>query len=185
MIDTSQFKSGLAIVFDNDLYIIVEFQHVKPGKGGAFVRTKLRNLKSGGIIERTFRSGEKFEDAFIEERPLEFLYRAGNELRFMDHTTYEETAVEVSRLGDQVGFLKENMEVTASYHNGQLLGITLPLFVVLKIDHTEPGLKGDTAKSGTKPATLETGAVIQVPLFLDSGETIKIDTRTGTYVSRA
>lgn len=185
MIDTSQFKTGLTIVFENDLYTIIEFQHVKPGKGGAFVRTKLRHLKAGNVIERTFRSGEKFEDAFIEERSLEFLYRAGDVLHFMDHSTYEELAIDQSRLGDQVGFLKENMEVTASYHEGQLLGITLPLFVVLKVEHTEPGLKGDTAKSGTKPARLETGAAIQVPLFLESGDMIKIDTRTGTYVGRA
>ncbi len=185
MIDTSQFKSGLSIVLDNELHTIVEFQHVKPGKGGAFVRTKLRSMRTGNVIERTFRSGEKFEDAFIEDRGFQFLYRAGDDLHFMDHTTYEEITISVEKLGKQVGFLKENMEVTASFHNGQLLEVVLPLFVEMKVEHTDPGLKGDTAKSGMKPATLETGATIQVPLFLESGESIKIDTRTGVYVSRA
>ena len=185
MISTNEFKTGKTIVMDGQLWSIAEFQHVKPGKGGAFVRTKLRRMRDGGVVERTFRVGEKFEEAYIEERKLQFQYRAGNVFHFMDLTSYETMELPEETLGQSAGFLKDNMEVTAEFHNGQMLGIALPIFVEYRIESTEPGIRGDTSKSGNKPATLETGVTIQVPLFVDSGETVRVDTRTGAYVSRA
>lgn len=184
MISTSQFKSGIAIIMDGDLYQIVEFQHVKPGKGGAFVRTKLRNMKFGTVIDRTFKSGDKVEDAFIERKELLYQYRSGNEFHFMDQETYEGAVIPGEMLKDVSGYLKEEMVANAMYHNGRLLGVELPSFVELTIQETEPGVKGDTAKGGTKLAKLETGASVQVPLFVEIGDIIKVDTRTGTYVER-
>ena len=185
MITTSEFKSGLTILLDGELCTIVESQHVKPGKGGAFVRTKLRRLKDGSVAERTFRAGEKFQDAFIEARKLQFLYRSGEAFHFMDMTSFEDLQIAEKVIGPGAGFLKENMEAEGDFHDGQLIGLELPIFVILRIEETEPGIRGDTAKAGTKPAKLETGVTIQVPLFVESGETVRIDTRTGTYVSRA
>ena len=184
MISTTEFRNGEAIVMDGQLWIIVEFQHVKPGKGGAFVRTKLRRLKDGSVIERTFRSGEKFQEAYIEKRTLQYLYRTAETYHLMDTKTYEEVQVPAELLGQGVGFLKENIELEGQFHDGQLIGIEPPMFVDVHIASTEPGIRGDTSKGGMKPATLETGATIQVPLFVDTGDVIRVDTRTGSYVSR-
>ena len=186
MISTSEFKNGMAILLDgsSEIYIIVNFQHVKPGKGGAFVRTTLRGMTTGKVLERTFRSGEKMQEAFIEERKLQFLYRAGDTFHFMDMRTYEEVQYAITLLGDGAGYLKEGMEVASVAHNGKVLSVNVPTFVELKVDSSEPGVRGDTSKAGTKPATLETGKVIHVPLFVEPGTVIKIDTRTNEYVSR-
>ncbi len=185
MISTNEFKTGKTIVMDNDLWSIAEFQHVKPGKGGAFVRTKLRKLKDASVIERTFRVGEKFEEAFIEERKLQFLYRTVDSFHFMDMASYEEMQLSSAVVGQSAGFLKENMECSGEFYEGRMLALQLPIFVEYTIESTEPGIRGDTSKSGTKPARLESGVTIQVPLFVDSGERVKVDTRTGSYVSRA
>lgn len=184
MISTNQFKNGIAIIVDGGLYQILEFQHIKPGKGGAFVRTKLRNMKAGTVLDRTFKAGEKFEDAFIERKQLLYQYRQGGEFHFMDQGSYEAFVIQEEMLKDVVGFLKEEMVVDAMYHDNRLLGVELPTFVELTISETEPGVKGDTAKGGTKPAKLETGAMVQVPLFVETGDMIKVDTRTGIYVER-
>jgi len=184
MISTAEFKSGEALVIDGQLWTIVEFQHVKPGKGGAFVRTKLRRLRDSSVIERTFRAGEKFQEAYIEKRTLQYLYRTADTFHLMDTTSYEEIQVAMETLGAAAGFLKENMELEGQFHDGQLIGIQPPMFVDVHIESTEPGVRGDTSKAGMKPAKLETGATIQVPLFVESGELVRVDTRTGTYVSR-
>ena len=184
MIPTSEFRNGEAIVIDGQLWVIVEFQHVKPGKGGAFVRTKLRRMRDGSVIERTFRSGEKFQEAFIEKRSLQYLYRTADSFHMMDAKNYEELVVPAEAMGAAAGFLKENMEFEGQFHDGQLIGIQPPMFVDVHVESTEPGVRGDTSKGGMKPARLETGATIQVPLFVDSGDLIRVDTRNGTYVSR-
>lgn len=185
MLTTNQFKHGVALVMDGQLYTIVEFQHVKPGKGSAFVRTKLRNVRLGTILARTFDAGDKFEEAFIEPKPLQYSYRSGDTYHFMDLSTYEEVAFRAEALGSAVHYLIENLEVTGDFHNGRLVGLELPTTVELKVTQADPGLRGDTSKGGTKPATMETGLVVQVPLFVGPGETIKVDTRTGDYVGRA
>jgi elongation factor P len=184
MISTTEFKNGEAIVMDGQLWLIVEFQHVKPGKGGAFVRTKLRRMRDGSVIERTFRSGEKFQEAYIEKRTLQYLYRTADTFHLMDTKSYEEVQVTEALIGASAGFLKENAEMEGQFHDGQLIGIQPPMFVDLHIQSTEPGIRGDTSKGGMKPATLETGATIQVPLFVGTGDVIRIDTRTSSYVSR-
>ena len=185
MISSNQFKTGIAIMVGNDIFQIIEYQHVKPGKGGAFVRTKLKNLRTKRTLEKTFRPDEKFEDAFIEEKRIQFMYNTHDTYHFMDQETYEEVFFDKDRLGNITGLLKENMDVTAIYCKNELLEINLPMFIVLKITETEPGFKGDTAKNSFKPAVLETSATIQVPLFVNQGDSIKIDTRTITYVERA
>jgi elongation factor P len=184
MISTAEFRAGEAIVLDGQLWVIVEFQHVKPGKGGAFVRTKLRRLRDGSVIERTFRAGEKFEEAFIEKHTLQYLYRSGDTFHLMDAGSYEEVQVSTELLGNAAGFLKENMELEGQFHNGSMIGIQPPMFVEVRVAQTEPGIRGDTSKGGMKPATLETGATIQVPLFVDTGDLIRVDTRNASYVSR-
>ena len=184
MISTNEFKNGLAIEMDGNLWTIVDWQHVKPGKGGAFVRTKLRRMRDGSVIERNFRSGEKFQEAFIEKRSMQYLYRSADTFHMMDTTNYEEVSVPTEMIGDSAGFLKENMELEAMFHNGKMMSIMPPMFVDVVIESTEPGVRGDTSKAGMKPATLETGATIQVPLFIETGERIRVDTRTGTYISR-
>lgn len=178
-------KSGLTILIDDQAYIIIETQHVKPGKGAAFVRVKLRNLKSGGIQEKTFRGDEKIEPAFIEEKKLQYLYFSGSVYHFMDQDNFEEISIAKENIGDKVKFLKDNLEVTVYFYKNEILNISLPNFIEFKIVHTEPGIKGDTAKSGTKPAEIETGTTVQVPLFINEGDMIKVDTRTGEYVERA
>lgn len=184
MISTAEFKSGEAIVMDGQLWIIVEFQHVKPGKGGAFVRTKLRRMRDGGVIERTFRAGEKFQEAFIERRTLQYLYRTADTFNLMDTKSYEEVQVSAETLGAAAGFIKENMELEGQFHDGQMIGIQPPMFVDVLVESTEPGIKGDTSKGSLKPAKLETGATISVPLFIDTGDLIRVDTRSAAYVSR-
>jgi len=165
--------------------MVVDFHHVKPGKGAAFVRTKLRNLKTGNIQENTFKGEEKIEEAFVEERKLIYSYRAGNIFHFIDQNTFEDLMLEEDNLKDKIPFLKDNLEVNAYFYKGKILNISLPNFVTVKVEHTEPGFKGDTARGGSKPATIETGAVIQVPLFVNTGDMIKVDTRSGQYIERA
>ena len=184
MISTTDFHSGLTIRMDGNLFSIVEFQHVKPGKGGAFVRTKLRRLRDGSVIERTFRAGEKFEDAYIEKRTMQYLYRSGDLFHLMDTKNYEEIQLSVQSLGAGTQFLKENMELEGQFHDGQLIGVQPPIFVDLHVTSTEPGVRGDTSKPALKPAQMETGAMVQVPMFVETGDLIRVDTRTGAYVSR-
>lgn len=182
---TADFRKGLKIELEGEPYIISDFLHVKPGKGGAFVRTKLKSLVTGNVIDRTFRSGEKVQTPALEEKTMQYLYREGDTYHFMDSDTYEQVTLAGKLLGEDSNFLQENVEVKVLFHNDQPIGVELPFFVELTIKQTEPGVKGDTASGGTKPATLETGAVIQVPLFLNEGDVIKVDTRTGEYIERA
>lgn len=184
-ISINEVKTGLTILVDNQVHQVIEFQPVKPGKGAAFVRTKLRNLKTGGIQERTFRGDEKIEEAFVEERKMQYLYRRGEIYHFMDQENFEEVSISEDILGERKKFLKDNLDVTAYFYKNEVLNISLPFFIEFKVTHTEPGIKGDTAKSGTKSATIETGAVIQVPLFINTQDTIKVDTRSGEYIERA
>jgi elongation factor P len=181
----NQIKSGLTILVDGDIYIVVEYQHVKPGKGAAFVRTKLKNIKTEMVKEATFKTDDKIEEAFIEERKLRFLYQSGEFHHFMDQENYEEVVISKDQLKDTIKFLKDESEVIASTYKDQVIKVTLPNFIIFLITETEPGIKGDTAKSGTKPARIETGATIQVPLFVNVGDRIKVDTRSGQYVERA
>jgi len=164
--------------------MVVDFQHVKPGKGAAFVRTKLKNLKNNNILEKTFRGDEKIDEAYIEERNLQYQYASAGMYHFMDQENYEEVAISEESMGDKVKFLKDNIEVNAYYYKTAVMYVNLPNFVEYKVTHTEPGIKGYTAKSGTKPATIDSGAMINVPLFVDTGDIIKVDTRTGSYVER-
>lgn len=183
MIDTSDFRNGLSIVVDGNIFTIVEWQHVKPGKGGAFVRTKLKNMRDGRVIDNTFRSGEKVELVDFEEKRMQFLYR-DDRFHFMDMETYEQVSLSPDEVGDARQYLKENTEVEVLYIDGAPTAVELPNFVELAIVKTEPGVRGDTAQGGSKPATLETGAVVQVPLFLNEGDVVKVDTRTGEYLGR-
>jgi elongation factor P len=184
MITTAQFKNGMTIEMDGVLYQIAEFQHVKPGKGGAFVRTKLKNFKTGAVIDKTFRAGESVEQAIVNRRIMQYLYSDGTDFIFMDTETFEQLGVPVAVLEEEKKFMKENMNVTVAMHEGLPLTVELPTTVELEVTETEPGFKGDTTGSGGKPATLETGAVIQVPLFVNIGDVLKVDTRTGKYVTR-
>jgi len=184
VISTSDFKGGAKLEIDGDPYIIVDYQHVKPGKGGAFVRTKMKNLKTGNLLERTFRSGEKFEEPDLLEREMQFLYLQGDEYHFMDANTYEQLFLNAGQLGAAKDFLKENMIAQILFYRGKPLGVDLPLFVELKIVETAPGIRGDTATGGTKIAKLESGGAVKVPLYIEEGTVIKVDTRTGTYVER-
>jgi elongation factor P len=180
----NEIKSGLTIFVDGEVWLVIDTQHVKPGKGAAFVRAKLRNIKNSSVQEKTFRGDEKIEQAFVEERKLQYQYKAGNLYHFMDQENFEDIAISEDSLGDKKKFLKDNLEVAGYFYKDQTLNINLPFFVQYKITHTEPGIKGDTAKSGTKPAEIESGATIQVPLFIDAGDAIKVDTRTGEYIER-
>lgn len=184
MISTSDFKGGAKIEMEGDPYVIVDFQHVKPGKGGAFVRTKLKNLKTGNLLEKTFRSGEKFDEPDLLDREMQFLYVQEDEYHFMDANTYEQLFLTFEQLGSARDFLKENMIVKILFYRGKPLGVDLPLFVELKIVETAPGIRGDTATGGTKLAKLESGGSVKVPLYIEEGTVIKVDTRTGTYVER-
>lgn len=185
MASTSDFRNGLVIKLDSDIYTMVEFLHVKPGKGGAFVRTKLKKVVDGSVIDRTFRAGERVEDIRLEDRELQYLYADGGLHYFMDNETYEQTALSADQIGEGLKYLKENTDVTVKFYGDTPLLVELPIFVVLKIVETDPGLRGDTASGGSKPAHLETGAVIQVPLFVENNSKVKVDTRTGEYVERA
>ena len=184
-VSTADFRKGLKIELEGEPYIITDFLHVKPGKGGAFIRTKLKSLVTGNVIDRTFRSGEKVQTPSLEEKTMQYLYHEGDTYHFMDSDTYEQITLAGNVLGEDSNFLQENVEVKILFHNDQPIGVELPFFVELTIVQTEPGVKGDTASGGTKPATVETGAVIQVPLFLNEGDVIKVDTRTGAYIERA
>jgi elongation factor P len=182
-VSTAEFKKGLRIVFDGEPYSIVDFQHVKPGKGGAFVRTKLKHMRRGNVIDNTFRSGEKVELVDFDEKGMQFLYR-DDRYHFMDLETYEQVALGEDEVGEARAYLKENMEVEVLYIDGAPVAIELPNFAELAIVTTDPGVRGDTAQGGTKPARLATGAVIQVPLFLNEGDVVKVDTRSGVYLGR-
>ena len=183
-VDTSSFRNGLKIELDGEPYTITYFQHVKPGKGGAFVRTKVKSLKSGKVVDKRFRAGEKVELADIEERRMQYLYPDGDSLVFMDNESYDQTHFSSDLVGEAVKFLKENLDVDVLFWRGKPLNVELPNFVVVVIAQCEPGEKGDTASNVTKPATVETGAVVQVPLFIKEGESIRVDTRSGEYVER-
>ena len=184
MISAGDFRNGITIELEGNIYQIIEFQHVKPGKGAAFVRTKLKNIKSGGVVEKTFRPTEKFENAHIERKEMQYLYNEGDLYYFMDNDTYEQIALGSELIGDALKFVKENEMCKVCSHNGNVFSIEPPLFVELQVTDTEPGFKGNTATGATKPAIVETGAQVNVPLFVENGEVIKIDTRTGEYLSR-
>lgn len=185
MITTSDFKTGLTIEFDGDIWQIIEFQHVKPGKGAAFVRSKLKNIRNGNIQERTFRTTEKFQKAHIETRKMQYLYNSGDEYTFMDNENYEQVVLSAKQIEEELNYLLENMVVSLIMYQGETLGVDLPNTVELEVTDTEPGIRGDTASGGSKPATLETGLVVQVPFFVNVGDKLVIDTRSGDYVSRA
>jgi len=185
MISTNDFRTGVTIEVDNDIYSVVDFQHVKPGKGSAFVRTKLKNVRTGAVIERTFNAGEKLPRARVDRREMQYLYNDGESFNFMDNQNYEQISITKEQLGDIVKFLKENTNVYILLYQGAVIGVELPNFVELEVVETAPGIKGDTASGGSKPATLETGAVVQVPFFIEVGDVLQIDTRTGSYLKRA
>ena len=184
MIVAGDFKNGVTIEYDGKVCQIVEFQHVKPGKGAAFVRTKLKDIVNGGVVETSFRPTEKFPLAHIERKDMQYLYNDGDLFNFMDVETYDQIALSHDDIGDSLKFVKENEMVKVCSHKGKVFAVEPPLFVELQITDTEPGFKGDTATGATKPATVETGAVVQVPLFVNQDDVIKIDTRTGEYLSR-
>lgn len=182
--DTSDFRNGISIILDNEIYTIVEFQHVKPGKGPAFVRTKLKNVRSGAVIEKTFRAGEKTDQAILNRYPIQFSYEQDGEYFFMDMDSYEMVPVSKEKIGDGIKYLKDGLEVTALSHQETIINIELPFTIEASIVETDPGEKGNTASGGSKPATLETGAVIQVPFFINIGDKVKVDTRTNDYLER-
>ncbi len=184
MISAGDFRNGITIEYEGNIYQIIEFQHVKPGKGAAFVRTKLKNIINGGVVEKTFRPTEKCPQARIDRKDMQYLYEDGDLYYFMDTENYEQIGLNADSVGDALKFVKENEMVKVCSHNGNVFAIEPPLFVELKITDTEPGFKGDTATGATKPATVETGAVVAVPLFVNTDDVIKIDTRTGEYLSR-
>ena len=185
MISAGDFRNGVTIEVDGNIFQIIEFQHVKPGKGAAFVRTKLKNIISGGVVEKTFRPTEKFPQARIDRKDMQYLYADGELFTFMDTETYDQVSLNADTVGDALKFVKENEVCKVCSHNGSVFAVEPPLFVELEITETEPGFKGDTATGASKPATVETGAVVYVPLFVNQGDKIKIDTRTGEYLSRA
>jgi elongation factor P len=184
MVSTSEFRNGMVMILEGDLYTIVEFQHVKPGMGGAFVRTRIKNIKNGRVLDKTFRSGDKVEDVRLETKTFQFLYKSDQDYAFMDTSSYDQITLSAEVVGDGHVYMKENLEVEVVYHGDTAIGVNIPNFVDLKIVTTDPGLKGDTVSGATKPATLESGAVVQVPLFLSEGTVIKVDTRSGIYVER-
>lgn len=184
MYSTTDFRKGLKVEIGGEPFVIVDFQHVKPGKGGAFVRTRLKSLVSGNVIDQTFRSGDRVDKPDLEEREMQFLYEAGGEFHFMETQTFEQLFLTADQLGGSKDFLKENIVIKALFHNKRPIGIEVPMFVELKIVKSEPGIRGDTATGVTKPATLESGAVIQVPLFVEEEDVVRIDTRTREYITR-
>jgi elongation factor P len=184
-ISSNDIKNGVTLQVEGGLFTIIEFQHVKPGKGGAFVRTKLRNLRSGAVIERTYRADERLEQAIIDKRDMQFLYRDGTDYVFMDQSNYDQINVSAKNLGDAANYLKESGVAMIIQHNDEIIGVEMPASVELVIAETEPGIQGDRVSGARKPATLETGLVVQVPLFVGPGEVIKVDTRSGEYITRA
>jgi elongation factor P len=185
MISAGEFRNGISFEMDGQVYQIIEFQHVKPGKGSAFVRTKYRNVKNGSVVERSFNPNEKFERAQLDRADMTYLYNDGDLYHFMDVNTYEQLPFSAAALGDALKFLKENMVCKVLSYKGEVFGVEPPIFVELEITDCEPGVKGDTATNATKNATVETGAIIKVPLFVNQGDKIKVDTRTGEYMERA
>ncbi len=184
-VSTNDLKNGMSLDLPEGLFSVVEFQHVKPGKGGAFVRTKLKNVRSGAVIERTYRADEKLEQAIIDKRDMQFLYRDGSDYVFMDTTTYEQLQVPPDALGDAPNYLKEGDAANVQMYNGEIVGVELPAAVELTVTETEPGIQGDRVSGARKPATLQTGHVVQVPLFVNIGDVLKVDTRSGEYLTRA
>ena len=184
-ISTNDLKNGMALDLSGGLFSVVEFQHVKPGKGGAFVRTKLKNVRTGAVLERTFRADEKVPLAVIDKREMQYLYRDGQQYVFMDNTSYDQLNVEAPTLGDAARYLKEGDSAVLSMYDGDIVGVDLPAAVELTVSETEPGLQGDRVSGARKPATLETGLVVSVPLFVNTGDRIKVDTRSGDYLTRA
>jgi elongation factor P len=184
MASTADFRNGIFLSLDGDVFQIKEFQHVKPGKGGAFVRTKLRKFTTGQVVDKTFRAGENVEIVRVERKPYQFLYRSGEDFVFMDNETFEQLTLEESAIGDQVKFLQDNLEVVLALYEGKVMGVDLPDTIEAEIVSTDPGLKGDTASGGSKPATIDTGAVITVPLFVNEGTRVRVDTRSGKYIER-
>ena len=184
MISAGDFRNGVTLEIEGNVYQIMEFQHVKPGKGAAFVRTKLKNIINGGVVEKTFRPTEKFPAARIDRVEMQYLYNDGDLYNFMNTENYDQIALNNETIGDALKFVKENEMVKVCSHNGNVFAVEAPLFVELEVTETEPGFKGDTATGATKPATVETGAVVYVPLFVETGDKLKIDTRTGEYLSR-
>ena len=185
MVSTNDFRTGLTIEMDGDVYQVVEFQHVKPGKGAAFVRSKLKNLRTGAMVDKTFNAGEKMPKARIEHRETQYLYNDGEEYNFMDMETFDQFTMTKDQLIDAIKFLKENMMITIMSYQERSIGLDLPNVVELEVVETAPGIKGDTASGGSKPATLETGYVVQVPFFINVGDVLQVDTRTGHYIKRA
>jgi elongation factor P len=184
MADTSDFRNGLIIKYKNDLFTIIEFQHVKPGKGGAFVRTMLKSLRTGKVLDNTFRSGENVEIIRVERKKYQYLFREGDFLVCMDNETYEQLNIPKAKFGDGVDYLKESEEIEILFSKDDIISVEIPIFVYLKVVQTEPGFRGDTATGANKPAKLETGVSINVPLFINEGDVLKVDTRTGGYVER-
>ena len=183
-VSTNNLKNGMCVMHDGKMWIIVEFQHVKPGKGGAFVRTKLKELKTGRVVDVTFRAGEKLEDVRVETKRMQYLYSDGAAFHFMDNDTYEQVELDSGFVGEAAKWLKENDEVQIMIAGGEMIGVEPPMFVEVEVTETDPGFKGDTVQGGTKPATVETGAVVQVPMFIEVGDVLKIDTRDGRYITR-
>ena len=183
-ISTNDLKNGITLELDNGLFTVVEFQHVKPGKGGAFVRTKLRNLRTGNLLEKTFNAGIKVEQAILEKRDMQFLYKDGDDFVFMDTESYDQTHVAPVALGDAADYMVESSVAIIATYQGEIVSVEIPASVELNITETEPGVQGDRVSGATKPATLETGKVIKVPLFVNTGDKVKVDTRTGDYITR-
>ena len=183
-ITTNDLKNGITLELDNGLFQVVEFQHVKPGKGGAFVRTKLRNLRSGNVFDRTFNAGVRVEQAMLEKKDMQFLYRDGDDYVFMDTATYDQQNVAKTALGDAADYMVENSVAIIAFHNGDIVTVEIPASVELTVTDTEPGIQGDRVSGARKPATLETGKVVQVPLFINIGDRLRVDTRTGDYITR-
>ena len=185
MISTNELKTGLTVEIDGDAWSIIEFQHVKPGKGAAFVRTKMKNLRTGSVQERTYNAGEKLTRARVETRAMQYLYSFEGEYTFMDNESFEQMTISAAELGNSINYLVENMSINVQFFDEKIIGLELPNVVELKIAQTEPGVRGDTATAGTKPATLETGANIKVPFFINIGDVVRVDTRTNEYLGRA
>ena len=185
MLSSNDFRPGVTIEIDNQVWQVVDFQHVKPGKGAAFVRAKIKNLQTGAVIERTFNAGEKLPKAQVDRRPMQYLYADGDSFNFMDTETYDQVMLTKDQLTEALNFLKENMEITVLFFNGTIIGVELPNSVDLTVVETDPGIRGDTATGGTKPAKLETGYVVKVPMFINEGDVLRIDTRSGAYIERA
>jgi len=186
VISSNDFRTGVSIQLDGDAYMVVDFQHVKPGKGAAFVRTKLKNVRTGGVVERTFDAGEKVPKAHLDRRSMQFLYNEDDDsFIFMDEETYDQKTLNAEQLGPEVKYLKENMVLSVLFFQGNIIGVDFPAQVELTVAETEPGIKGDTASGGTKPATMETGAVVRVPFFINEGDKIRVNTKSGEYIERA